>query len=147
MRSGVSFTVPPRASGNLAEWRSKDAELNNPLGLSDEADMNFPTSPKRSSIYLEVYWAEGDASSPFAWMERTTRLATASADGTVQVRWAQPRPGYLNVFVVTRLPGRLPGILSFSAENAKDAGAAWRAARDVWRLLRVTDVELPPHPS
>ena len=49
----------------------------------------------------------------------------------------------VNVAVITRLPGSLPGYVTVNGSDAGDAQAACEVAREVWRLLSVTGVELP----
>jgi len=147
VRSGVSLIMPEQASGIHSLWRSMEAELNNPLGLSDEVELRLPTGQGETSVGVDAYWVEDDGSGPLYMLEGGTHLAVASDDGAVEVRWRDPEPGITNVFVVTRLPNRLPGYVAISGTGATDAQTAWRAASDIWRRLSITGVELPPPPG
>lgn len=147
VRSGVSFIVPEQASGTGSRWPSEDAELDNPLGLSDAVVLSLPPAQGETSVDVDVYWVEDEASGPLHMLEGGTHLAAASDDGAVEVRWRDPEPGVTNVFVVTRLPNRLPGYVAISGTEATDAPTAWRVASDIWRRLSITGVELPPPPG
>jgi len=140
--SGLTFVLPEQGSGSRSHWRSEDPELN-PHGFAEEVSLSLPAQQGPLSVGIDVYRLPQLTAERLTMLENGTHLAAASDDGTVQVRWHEPESGTVNVAVITQLPGSLPGYVTVSGSEASDAQAAFEVAREVWRLLSVTGVELP----
>jgi len=141
LRSGLTLTMPAGCPGVLSRWRSPGIE---PTGLADDLVVSGQVGHGVATA-VSVFWEPSSES--LAMVRRGTRLVCASGDGSVQVRWAHPHPGIFNVFVLTALRDKRPGVVQLMAGEAKDRASAYRVASEIWARFRVTGVTLPPPPA
>lgn len=141
LRSGLTMTLPPESSGTLAMWHAHHVGRDASLGLADDVVLRLSGRGNRDAA-AAVFWEAQDPG-PLVSLTNAAHLLGRTADGTVEVRWFKPASGTYNVFVLTRLPGSLPGMLQLSASEAHDAASAWDSVLSLWRDLDVSGCELP----
>lgn len=141
LRSGLTITLPPESSGTLAQWHAHHLRRDSSLGLADDVVLRLRGQGVRDAA-AAVFWETQDPG-VLASLTNATHLLSRTADGTVEVRWSKPSSGMYNVFVLTHLPGSLPGVLQISAGEARDAASAWSTVVAFWRDLDVRGGELP----
>jgi hypothetical protein len=79
------------------------------------------------------------------------KLAARSSSGTVEVRWVTGKDAggkrFSHVAVVTRLPGKLTGMViplpAYGRSRARSRSDALQQAAEIWRLLSISGAELP----
>jgi hypothetical protein len=123
--SGLSLVLPHGASGELATRRVA-AELAPWQRLtSSGAAWSVATYAHRSDLSPVV---------------RSARLIGRSWHARVVVRWDAAAQ---RLYVVTRLPGRMTGLVTLAHVHAATAAGARAQAAGLWQLLSVEGVALP----
>lgn len=145
LRSGLSLVVPAESTGSLTSWRSLDEDRGNQAELAESGLVRVPGMPGLGSVGLQVFWGTSADALPRRYLFETLELGSEASEAGVEVRWSETsREGHLyNVYIVSRLPGRLPGAIAIEDPGVTDASDAWEVAHDVWQWLSVSGADFP----
>lgn len=142
LRSGMSITVPEHATALLSRKAGRKRETNDSALETDTAESVWITQAPGDQLHnvrINSFWS-GDN----VLMHHVARwkLLAASSNHEVEVRWDAHHP-VSSIAVVTRVRGRLTGILGDFAIRAPSRRAALGQMRSLWHKLSVEGVPIP----
>jgi hypothetical protein len=133
LRSGLTIVIPMGASGTVSRWRNPSDAAK----TGDMAESIFLHTPARAGTDAVALSSYANGTGPGVAFRMPGRLAAGSSSAVVEIRWTRPEAGEFNVWIVTRLPGHLRGLIAFSALGATSRQRALEAANNVWRYLSI----------
>jgi hypothetical protein len=130
--SGLTIRVPGTQSVQAFRERRPDASA---AGISDSLEFASLSSVPNATVFS---YSHPEKNLLITNVGKMYALAGQSADGTVEVRWHDFGPHDSALAIITRLPGRDPGmVLALATPHLGTAAAAGAAARRLWSELSV----------